>query len=65
MMNAMSFPEIAENCGKLRKITEPQEGEVRSIIYMEGGVRGVTGKEKEVRILIDSGATYTLLLKEV
>ena len=35
------------------------------ITYVEGRVRGATGKEKEVRFLIDSGATYTLLPKEV
>ncbi len=50
---------------ELRKITEPQEREVGSITYMEGRVRGATGKEKEVRFLIDSGATYTFLPKEV
>ena len=55
---------IAENYGKLRKITEPQEREVGNIIYMEGRVRGATGKEKEERFLIDRGATYTLLPKE-
>ena len=31
------------------------------ITYIEGKVRGPTGKEKEVSFLIDSGATYTLL----
>jgi len=35
------------------------------IIYVEGRVRGATEKEKEARFLIDSGATYTLLPKEV
>jgi clan AA aspartic protease len=31
------------------------------ITYVEGKVRGPTGKEKEIRFLIDSGATYSLL----
>ena len=31
------------------------------ITYIEGKVRGPTGKEAEVRFLVDSGATYTLL----
>ncbi len=56
MMNAMSFPEIAENFGKL--LNHRREGKM-GITYMEGRVRGATGKEKEVRFLIDSGATYT------
>ncbi|MCW7079080.1 MAG: retroviral-like aspartic protease family protein [Canidatus Methanoxibalbensis ujae] len=61
MMNAMSFPEIVENFGKL--LNHRREGKM-GITYMEGRVRGATGKEKEVRFLIDSGATYTLLPKE-
>ncbi len=32
-----------------------------SITYIEGRVRGPTGKEARVRFLIDSGATYSLL----
>ena len=35
------------------------------ITYIEGKVRGPTGKEKEVRFLVDSGATYSLLPLEV
>jgi len=35
------------------------------ITYVEGRVRGATGKEKEECFLIDSGVTYTLLPKEV
>ena len=35
------------------------------IVYIEGGVRGPTGKEAVVRFLVDSGATYTLLPFEV
>ncbi|MEM3046872.1 MAG: aspartyl protease family protein [Candidatus Bathyarchaeia archaeon] len=31
------------------------------ITYVEGRVRGPTGKEVEARFLVDSGATYTLL----
>ncbi len=33
------------------------------ILYVEGVVRGPTGKEENVRFLIDSGATYSLLPK--
>lgn len=33
------------------------------ITYIEGVVRGPTGKEETVRFLIDSGATYSLLPK--
>jgi len=35
------------------------------ITYIEGKVRGPTEVEKEVRLLIDSGATYSLLPQEV
>lgn len=35
------------------------------ITYIEGRVRGPSGKEEEVRFLIDSGATYTLLPEKV
>lgn len=35
------------------------------ISYVEGKVRGPTGKEEEVRFLIDSGATYSLLPYEI
>lgn len=35
------------------------------ITYIAGKVRGPTGKEAEVRFLIDSGATYSLLPKTV
>ena len=35
------------------------------ITYVEGRVRGPTGKEENVRFLIDSGATYSLLPKPV
>ena len=31
------------------------------ITYIEGVVRGPTGKEESLRFLVDSGATYTLL----
>lgn len=31
------------------------------ITYIEGRVRGPTGKEVEARFLVDSGATYTVL----
>ena len=31
------------------------------ITYIDGTVRGPTGIEEEVRFLVDSGATYTLL----
>lgn len=33
--------------------------------YVEGTVRGPTGKEQRVRFLIDSGATYSLLTEPV
>ena len=35
------------------------------ITYIEGVVRGPTGKEEPVRLLVDSGATYSLLPKPV
>ncbi len=35
------------------------------ILYVEGRVKGPTGKEENVRFLIDSGATYSLLPKGV
>lgn len=35
------------------------------ITYIEGKVRGPTGKEEQVRFLVDSGATYTLLPEKV
>ena len=35
------------------------------ITYIEGKVRGPTGKEKESRFLVDSGATYSLLPMEI
>ena len=35
------------------------------ISYVEGTVRGPTGKEERVRFLIDSGATYSLLPEPV
>lgn len=35
------------------------------ITYVEGMVRGPTGKETEVRFLIDSGATYSLLPEKI
>src|SRR2546427_10884356 len=35
------------------------------ISYVQGTVRGPTGKEASVRFLIDSGATYSLLPDEV
>jgi clan AA aspartic protease len=35
------------------------------VTYVEGQVRGPTGKEESVRFPIDSGATYSLLPKAV
>lgn len=35
------------------------------ITYIEGVVRGPTGKEAPVRFLVDSGATYSLLPKPI
>jgi clan AA aspartic protease len=35
------------------------------ITYVEGTVRGPTGKENTVRFLVDSGATYSLVPKSV
>ncbi len=35
------------------------------ITYIEGQVSGSSGKEKTVRFLVDNGATYSLLPKEV
>jgi len=38
---------------------------VLGITYIEGKVRGPTGKEREVNFLIDSGATYSLLPQKI
>jgi len=35
------------------------------ITYIEGKVKGPTGKEEPVRFLVDSGATYSLLPQKV
>ena len=35
------------------------------ITYIEGTVRGPTGKESQVRFLVDSGATYSVLPQNV
>lgn len=35
------------------------------VVHVEGKVRGPTGKEQEVRFLVDSGATYSLLPEPV
>ncbi len=35
------------------------------ITYVEGVVKGPTGKQATVRFLVDSGATYTLLPHEI
>ena len=35
------------------------------ITYVEGAARGPTGEEAEVRFLLDSGATYSLLPESV
>jgi len=35
------------------------------ITYVEGRVKGPSGKEKRVKLLVDSGATYSLLPKKV
>ena len=35
------------------------------VIYIEGEVRGSSGKQENVRFLVDSGATYSLLPKAV
>ena len=35
------------------------------ITYIEGKVRGPTGKEEQLRFLVDSGATYSLLPIEI
>ncbi len=35
------------------------------ITYVEGKVRGPTGKEESMRFLVDSGATYSLLPHKV
>src|SRR5436309_13006498 len=31
------------------------------ILFVEGAVTGITGKQESLRFLVDSGATYTLL----
>ena len=35
------------------------------VTYVEGQVRGLSGKQKNVRFLVDSGATYSLLPQAV
>ncbi len=35
------------------------------LVYIDGVVRGPTGKEEKVRFLVDSGATYTLVPEKV
>jgi predicted aspartyl protease len=37
------------------------EGDFMGITCVEGKVRGPTGKEEQLRFLVDSGATYSLL----
>ena len=34
------------------------------LTFVTGKIKGTTGKEKDVRLLIDSGATYTLIAEE-
>lgn len=36
-----------------------------SIFYVDGRIKGPRGKEEDVRFLIDSGATYSLLPRPV
>lgn len=35
------------------------------VIYVEGQVKGLSGKQENVKFLVDSGATYSLLPKAV
>ena len=35
------------------------------ITYIEGPVRGTSGEEADVRFLVDSGATYTLIPTQI
>lgn len=35
------------------------------ITYIEGKARGLTGKEEQVRLLVDSGASYSVLPQKV
>ena len=37
----------------------------RRILYIHGQVKGPAGKQAEVRFLVDSGATYSVLPREV
>jgi clan AA aspartic protease len=39
----------------------PSGGVVVGVTFVEGRVRGPRGKEAEVRFLVDSGATYSVL----
>jgi len=41
------------------------EVKILGITYIEGKVRGPTGKEEQLRFLVDSGATYSLLPIEI
>jgi len=38
---------------------------VLGLVHVEAVVRGLTGREERVRLLVDSGVTYTLLPEEV
>jgi clan AA aspartic protease len=38
---------------------------IMGITYIQGRVKGLRGKEADVRFLVDSGATYSVLPKEV
>jgi len=35
------------------------------VVYVEGQVKGLSGKQENVKFLVDSGATYSLLPKAV
>ena len=38
---------------------------IMGITYVEGQVKGASGKQENVKFLVDSGATYSLLPKAV
>lgn len=50
-----------------KKIGACHKPEVKflGITYIEGKVTGPTGKEEQLRFLVDSGATYSLLPMEI
>src|SRR5919109_2537797 len=47
--------------GKRHALYNGRRGRTMGIIYVEGIVKGPTGKQATVNFFVDSGATYTLV----